>query len=95
MSLKDKIEALGESIGEDLKAVLHELAVLAGAAAPVAEAIEAVVAPEDVAATVAAASVAEEVANVTADSSLTTVNVSGPTGASAVPTTPGANGPSA
>jgi hypothetical protein len=58
MSLKDRIEALGEEISSDLKEILHELAVFVGAAAPVAEEIEAVVAPEDVAAT----KVAEEVA---------------------------------
>lgn len=65
MSLKDKIEALGESVSADLKAILHELAVFAGEAAPVAEAVEAVVAPEDVAATEVAAKVADEVANET------------------------------
>ena len=62
MSLKDKIEALGESISEDLKAILHELATLAGVAAPVAEAVEVVVAPEDVVATEAAAKVADVIA---------------------------------
>ena len=65
MSLKDKIEALGESISADLKAVLHELATLAGVAAPVAEAVETVVAPEDVAATEAAAKVADVIATET------------------------------
>lgn len=59
--LSEKIHELGEN----LKAILRELAVLAGAAAPVAEAIEAVVAPEDVAPTIAAEKVAETVAAVT------------------------------
>jgi N-acetylglucosamine-6-phosphate deacetylase len=62
MSLKEKIEALGEDVSADLKAILHELATLAGVAAPVAEAVETVVAPEDVAPTEAAAAVAEVVA---------------------------------
>ena len=61
-TLHDKIEALGATISDDFKAVLHELAVLAGQAAPVAEAIESVVAPEDVALTEEAAKVAETVA---------------------------------
>jgi len=62
MSLKDKIEALGEEISADLKAILHELAVMAGAAAPVAEAIETVTDPAAVAPTEAAASVASVIA---------------------------------
>jgi hypothetical protein len=66
MALKDKIEALGEHVSEDLKAILHELAVLAGTAAPVAEAIETVAAPEDLAATEAAAAVASAVEKETA-----------------------------
>ena len=65
MSLKDKIEALGESISADLKAVLHELATLAGVAAPVAGAVEVVVAPEDVVATETAAKVADVIASET------------------------------
>jgi hypothetical protein len=63
MSLKDKIEALGDDVGTDLKAILHELATLAGLAAPVAEAIETVTDPAAVAPTEAAASIASVVAN--------------------------------
>jgi hypothetical protein len=65
MALKDKIEALGEDVSADLKEILHELALLAGVAAPVAEAIETVVAPEAVAPTEEAAAVAAGVAKVT------------------------------
>lgn len=60
MTLKDRIEALGEEISSDLKEILHEIAAFVGVAAPIAEEVEAVVAPEDVAAT----KVAEEVAEV-------------------------------
>ena len=62
MSLKDKIEALGEDVSADVKAILHELATFAGFVAPVAEAIEAVTDPAAVAPTEAAAKVAEVVA---------------------------------
>jgi hypothetical protein len=65
MSIVNKIEALGEEVSADLKAILHELAIAAGVAAPVAEVIETVVAPEDVAPTIVAAKVAEEVVNAT------------------------------
>jgi len=64
-TLAEKIENLGYVIGADLKAILHELAVLAGAAAPVAVAIETVVAPEDIPATEAAATIADAVSKAT------------------------------
>ena len=63
MSLHDKIHALGE----DLKEILHALAEIAGAAAPVAEAIETVADPAALAPTEEAAKIAETVATVTAE----------------------------
>jgi alpha/beta superfamily hydrolase len=51
MSLAEKINGLGAHVGEDLRAILHEIAVFVEGAAPVAVAIESAVAPEDVAVT--------------------------------------------
>lgn len=52
-----------KSIFAEFEAILKSIAQDAAAVAPVAETIEAVVAPEDVAPTVAAADVAEKVAD--------------------------------
>ena len=61
-TLHDKIEAFGEAIKE----ILHELATFGVEAAPVAEMVESVVAPEDVAPTEAAAAIANKIDQATA-----------------------------
>lgn len=64
-SIHDKIEEFFET----LKEFFHDLAETAVAAAPVAEAVETIVAPEEIAPTEAAAKIAEAVKNATEDSS--------------------------
>lgn len=72
MSLKDKIAALGDDVSADVKEILHEIAVLVGVAAPVAEVVETAVAPEDLAITEGVAAAAKAVETVTEDAPVVT-----------------------